>query len=72
MIGRSSFSVGAGENLWKVKARPEFFVLDYVYSQCFETHNPNFGTLETMELILRFLNETGQECSGKLFGYGIP
>ncbi|XP_065826355.1 E3 ubiquitin-protein ligase RNF213-like isoform X3 [Oscarella lobularis] len=52
VIGRSSFAVGAGENLWK----------------CFETHNPNFGTLETMQLILRFLNETGQDCSGKLFG----
>ncbi|XP_065826351.1 E3 ubiquitin-protein ligase RNF213-like isoform X2 [Oscarella lobularis] len=52
VIGRSSFAVSAGENLWK----------------CFETHNPDFGTLETMELILRFLNETGQECSGKLFG----
>ena len=52
------------------KVTPRIFAPEYVYLQCFETHNPDFGTLETMELILRFLNETGQECSGKLFGYG--
>eukprot|EP00118_Oscarella_pearsei_P024118 m.299185 g.299185 ORF g.299185 m.299185 type:complete len:1371 (+) comp40786_c0_seq51:168-4280(+) len=51
-LAKSEFVVGAGERLWK----------------SLESHSPDFSTVKTMGLMLRFLNETSQECAGKMFG----
>eukprot|EP00118_Oscarella_pearsei_P024114 m.299121 g.299121 ORF g.299121 m.299121 type:complete len:407 (+) comp40786_c0_seq38:3242-4462(+) len=51
-LAESEFVVKAGETLW----------------ERLKSHNPDFSTAETMELILQFLNETSQECASTLFG----